>query len=224
MFEVGNTYENRIGKYEVLKIDGDKLYVRYADGKEGCGSVVLQERIIQNKKSEGLGFLKGSFFAKRRCSKSQRFYPNNQDCEFYKAIGRLATSCKGIWADFPPKDREKILSWYENATGDEEGTRLGHFFAEPDKICKDGVSPYKRGIALHIDLGDVDDYDYRTLGNNIDILPSKQIYNTNFCAFLVEKFGFHMKNGKQNISKIRENIPDEYKSDFDEGVKEAESK
>ena len=48
MFEVGKTYENRKGKYVVLRIHGDFLSVRYQDGTEASLGAETQKQIISN--------------------------------------------------------------------------------------------------------------------------------------------------------------------------------
>jgi len=45
VFEVGLWYENNLGKYQVLAVNGDALAVRYTDGCERILSVDLQARI-----------------------------------------------------------------------------------------------------------------------------------------------------------------------------------
>jgi len=46
-FEVGQTYENRKGIYEVIAIDGDSMTIRWASGEEVITTVRLQQRIIE---------------------------------------------------------------------------------------------------------------------------------------------------------------------------------
>ena len=48
MFVVGRRYANRLGRYVVLAIEGDKLYVRYENGTSASLSVSTQTRILQN--------------------------------------------------------------------------------------------------------------------------------------------------------------------------------
>ena len=48
-FEIGGQYSNRIGRYEVLEFNGDRLHVRYEkDGIEDTLSMEMQKRIIAN--------------------------------------------------------------------------------------------------------------------------------------------------------------------------------
>jgi hypothetical protein len=51
-FVVGETYRNRDGEYEVVKLDGTKMVIRYADGREIETDVVLQARIRDNMRAE----------------------------------------------------------------------------------------------------------------------------------------------------------------------------
>lgn len=48
MFELNGNYENRIGKYTVLAINGPKMTVRYADGNEADLNMNIQMRIWEN--------------------------------------------------------------------------------------------------------------------------------------------------------------------------------
>ena len=48
MFEIGEKYENRNGKYKVIEIDGDRMTVKYADGTENSLKMGIQERIWLN--------------------------------------------------------------------------------------------------------------------------------------------------------------------------------
>lgn len=48
MFEVGSTYENRNGKYEVIEINDDRMVVKYEDGSEANLKMGIQERIWLN--------------------------------------------------------------------------------------------------------------------------------------------------------------------------------
>ena len=48
MFIVGRTYENRLGRYVVLAVRGDKLYVKYENDRTASLSIPIQTRILQN--------------------------------------------------------------------------------------------------------------------------------------------------------------------------------
>jgi hypothetical protein len=47
-FEVGKTYRNRKGEYEVVRLHGSRMMIRYADGSLLQTTVDVQERIWQN--------------------------------------------------------------------------------------------------------------------------------------------------------------------------------
>ncbi len=51
-FEVGEHYNNRKGKYEVLGINGDAMQIRWKVGEEVTTSVTLQSRIVDNMQQE----------------------------------------------------------------------------------------------------------------------------------------------------------------------------
>ena len=47
-FEVGKTYRNRIGEYVVQEIEGDRMTIRYEDGRTLATTVRIQARIWEN--------------------------------------------------------------------------------------------------------------------------------------------------------------------------------
>ncbi|NIV35778.1 MAG: hypothetical protein GWN58_41905, partial [Anaerolineae bacterium] len=47
-FEVGKPYRNRIGQYTVQEIEGDRMVIRYEDGKTLITSARIQARIWEN--------------------------------------------------------------------------------------------------------------------------------------------------------------------------------
>lgn len=49
MFEIGCWYENKLGKYQVLAVNGDVMTVRYEDGHQQNLSVVTQTRIQESR-------------------------------------------------------------------------------------------------------------------------------------------------------------------------------
>ena len=51
-FEVGNWYENRAGKYEVVDLNGSTMTIRYEHGEELETPIRLQQRIVNNKRME----------------------------------------------------------------------------------------------------------------------------------------------------------------------------
>ena len=46
-FEVGKTYHNRYGRYQVLSIDDPKMRIRYEDGREIKVTIAIQARILE---------------------------------------------------------------------------------------------------------------------------------------------------------------------------------
>lgn len=51
-FEVGGTYRNRDGEYEVLELHGPRMVIRYEDGRRLETRVKLQARILKNIKAD----------------------------------------------------------------------------------------------------------------------------------------------------------------------------
>ena len=47
-FEEGKRYQNHIGRYEVVAIEGAKMRIRYEDGREQIVGIKLQARIWEN--------------------------------------------------------------------------------------------------------------------------------------------------------------------------------
>jgi len=47
-FQLGGRYMNRLGEYEVLSIDGERMTIRYDDGSEQTVKVEIQARIWKN--------------------------------------------------------------------------------------------------------------------------------------------------------------------------------
>src|SRR5512136_2124245 len=47
-FEVGKTYRNRAGEYIVQALDGDRMTIRYQDGRSLITSAQMQARIWEN--------------------------------------------------------------------------------------------------------------------------------------------------------------------------------
>jgi len=52
MFEVGGSYENRIGKYTIVEMRGDRMVVQYENGEKAELSIGIQRRIWENILSE----------------------------------------------------------------------------------------------------------------------------------------------------------------------------
>lgn len=53
-FEVGKKYKNMKGCYEVVSVDGNAMRIRWDDGEEVDTTVIMQRRIIERMKREGL--------------------------------------------------------------------------------------------------------------------------------------------------------------------------
>jgi hypothetical protein len=51
-FVVGARYRNEHGEYEVLGIEGEKMLIRYDDGKQQLVTVAIQARIWQRYQDE----------------------------------------------------------------------------------------------------------------------------------------------------------------------------
>ncbi|NQT73287.1 MAG: hypothetical protein HQ553_11065 [Chloroflexi bacterium] len=51
-FEVGESYKNRKGSYEVLEIVGDDMRIRWGAGEEVATTVTMQHLILDNMQFE----------------------------------------------------------------------------------------------------------------------------------------------------------------------------
>jgi hypothetical protein len=47
-FVVGNIYPSHRGKFKVLRIENDKMWIRFDDGREVETDIRLQQRIVDN--------------------------------------------------------------------------------------------------------------------------------------------------------------------------------
>ncbi len=54
-FEVGESYQNRKGAYEVLEITGDEMRIRWDEGEEVTTTITLQSRITNHMQQEEKG-------------------------------------------------------------------------------------------------------------------------------------------------------------------------
>ena len=75
VFEIGQEYANRKGKYRVLEINDPKMTVEYEDGSTADLSITIQQRIWENIVTEQEAQrARSSSKQKKRTSTSTRFY------------------------------------------------------------------------------------------------------------------------------------------------------
>jgi len=107
IFEIGQTYENNIGKYEVLAINQGAMDVRYTDGHEQTLSIPIQARIYENKMLQPL------MVAQERPTHKQA---GLQD---YWTMGFLLNRLIYLGANLTKDKRDDFKDRYFNATNKE---------------------------------------------------------------------------------------------------------
>ncbi|WP_374685837.1 hypothetical protein [Promineifilum sp.] len=92
MFELNGVYRNRIGEYTVVRLNGPRMTVRYADGTEAELNVGIQARIWENIVAE----------QEARAASSRHLRSSNKDTTHYiKAVS------------LPPGEELSFPGWQE---------------------------------------------------------------------------------------------------------------
>jgi hypothetical protein len=105
-FEVGDTYRNRRGEYEVVELDEPDMVIRYADGQLLETTVRLQARIWRNLQAEKAAMEAAERRPKRKGSRSSRRgarFDGLRDGDFQRGVAgtswRARTSLGGLLAE-----------------------------------------------------------------------------------------------------------------------------
>ena len=91
-FEVGKTYRNRYGRYQVLSIDGPKMRVRYEDGREINLTIAIQTQILEGielQAQQPKPAAKGKKGGKKKQSASKRLgrdFSGLEDSDFKSSV------------------------------------------------------------------------------------------------------------------------------------------
>lgn len=126
IFEIGETYRNRIGWYTVLEKDRNAMRVRYE--KDGCEQTLKiedQERILMNilREEEDIHLIAQSrerfFFYIDKCNEHYRF---GHDLSFYREIIDMHRKSNGLDSllhdkAFYPKVRSTLEKWNMDQRG-----------------------------------------------------------------------------------------------------------
>lgn len=99
-FEIGERYRNRLGWYEVLKVIGNQIRVRYENtGAEDTLDMDFQRRIIANIAQEEkrvdsvMGNRQQFFFYLGQCNK---YYRSGHDLDYYREIISMQRNTKDV--------------------------------------------------------------------------------------------------------------------------------
>ena len=208
VFTIGRRYFNRRGEYEVLKIDGDKLYIKYDDGTEQQASALTQARIAQNMAIET------SIVSPYPVNLQSRNY------SFFFTVGFLAVRATMLEAIVPPHALDGFTQDYFRIKGvkPKQG-QPGLYVHRPEAD--------KWGCELRVTFRATNEKAF-----NLDFGPhvhcvadpanpglSWRINNNGFWWRLL-KFGFEM-GPIQDASVIRSRVPVGYKKQFDLGHNKA---
>lgn len=218
-FEIGKKYYDRNGQYEITSNDGNNVSAVYLDGdkagqtktfQKSSFSMILRvhENVLQDVKLEQMD----SLGIKKNKVKDFKEINDSQWKKYHFTLGRLAKN-GFLEMRTVPKTKDRDDERYKSAIGinpneeisgyscDEHhntwATRMSISFDEDPKIAH---------MLFFPEGGELKDRD-----------NAMQYYNTDWCWKLVEKFGFRLGR-QQNIDDIKNNIPDEYLSAFNEGV------
>jgi hypothetical protein len=193
-FIVGETYLDRRGEYEVRRVDGSRMTIRYADGKEETADVAIKARIYQNILSE-----------------QTSLHPHQSE-GYFETLAFLAKSAE-FQAEVPPQSQANFEEKYFMLTGARPQVGRDGYF--PISI----VTTYdKWGPELRIYFPDSG----RRLEfpSGVDVrgghAPGMLRINNNDFWWKLVRVGFRL-GSRHDVSTIRASIPPKYVTAFDAG-------
>jgi len=202
MFEVGQSYKNNIGIYEVLAIHNDKMEVCYSDGHTQILSVATQARINNNRimKQE---YIPNSPKSKRRI---------NYSYSDYWTLGFLLARITYLQLKVEFGHRDKARDEYFEATGEELDT------------VKTGVFKYPKGTNQWSNQGVIT---FRASESELSLLrfnstpspansPNTYVVSDIRYLYLMLENGFRL-GAHQDNGKIIGSIPTANKDAFGKG-------
>lgn len=204
LFSVGRRYANRIGEYEVLEINGDRMRVRYNDGREQLLSIETQTRISENITREAILVSP---------------YPHNQMSRndlFFRSLGFLAARATILEAFLPTHSVNGFNEDYMQLKGSRP--RQGHtgLYFHPEGTDKWGS---ELRITFRASTDEIENLEF---GPDVNVVNDPlnpgityRINNNGFWWRLMA-FGFDMGDS-QNIHSIRAHIPPLFRDQFDIG-------
>ena len=119
MFEVGGKYENRIGKYTVLEINGPKMSIRYENGETAELNMNIQGRIWENIVAEQ------EAKASSRAERAERRGAVSTNNFYIKTVSLLAAEEMAA-----PDWRDRMIAYHESASEMKMGDRIIYFAIE----------------------------------------------------------------------------------------------
>lgn len=206
-FIVGGRYANRLGEYEVLAINGDRMFIRYDNGPSQEVSVSLQVRISRNMA------LETTLVSPYPVSQDER----NQ--RFFQSIGFLAVRASLLEAIVPPHSLDGFIRDYSTVKGAVPRSGQTGFYVHNPRADKWGC---ELRITFEANEGEKGDLDFGP-SVNIVVNPANvnswRINNNGFWWALL-RFGFEM-GSTQHLGTLRALIPLQYRNHFDSGVNRA---
>jgi hypothetical protein len=209
LFVVGCRYRNRKGEYEVLRIQGDKLHIRYDDGTVQELSASIQARIAQNMSIEAA---------------SVTPYPTTfqaRNDSFFYTLGFLAIRATMLEAIVPSHALGGFTQDYARIKGNNPNPKQPGLYIHQKRVDKWGcelrVTFRARGEELvSLDFGP----DVHCVDDPSNPGVNWRINNNGFWWKLL-KLGFEM-GPKQSDDGIKSRIPFSCRNQFDLGIKRAE--
>ncbi|TET41605.1 MAG: hypothetical protein E3J60_04185 [Dehalococcoidia bacterium] len=206
IFVVGRRYSNRLGEYEVLEIQVDKMRIRYDNGAEQQVSVQIQARIATNMARQ----------ASALSPYSATFQHRND--VFFFTLGFLTSRVTILEAFVPPQSVHGFSADYHNIKGSNPSQGQKGLVLHPQGSNKWGSELRTTFRATfdeltHLDFGP----DINVLDDPLNPGINVRINNNSFWWKLLG-FGFEM-GAAQDLDNIRSHIPIKYRNQFDNGLK-----
>ena len=204
-FLIGGHYRNRLREYEVIDIVGSKLRVVYEDGKEDSLDAETQDRIMRN-----IAFETAALEPYRGAGNLGR---NRQ---YFQSLGFLASRMTMMEAIVPPKAQAGFVQTYREITGNAPQEGAIGYYVHHQQVDKWGNELRITFNASETELQTLD------FGPGVAVVANPGNVNTswriNKNAFWwnLLRLGFRMGN-QQVLDDIRERVPRNYKTEFDNG-------
>lgn len=202
-FEVGGRYRNRIGWYEIIKIEGSEMTVVYeTSGQKATLDIETQSRIISNISLE-----------EERVTPYDNLTENEK---YFTTLGYLVKN-SFIEAIIPPKSQSGFDSTYRRIKGRYPSAGQRGYYLHPDAQVD------KWGVEMRLTFNIPTDYpeDHLSFGPSVSPVTSprndqRRINSNSFCYRLLE-FGFELGD-IHDVEEITSNVPEEYRKDFQKGL------
>lgn len=199
VFEIGGRYRNRLGWYEILNIEGDKLVVRYeADGKEASLPIELQQRILFNISQEE--------------EMVTPFSENDRNQLYFQTLGYI-TNNGFIEAIIPPKCRHGFDNNFQSIKGRYPRENEDGYYVHNDPNVDKWGTEMRLTVTEPRSIPPTD----LEFGPGVNVVAGQKsneirINNNAFCWQLLN-FGFNLGKDHDN-GTIEGNIPEEYRGAY----------